>query len=69
MQHFSTAHTVYYNCRHQRHGYLLEGRFKDRRVEGRRHVKALEHELNENPALTQLLERVSQQIRRTKTNQ
>ena len=28
MQNLTTAYTVYYNRRHQRHGHVLDGRFK-----------------------------------------
>jgi len=34
MQSLSTAYTVYYNLRHDRHGHLFDGRFKAKLVEG-----------------------------------
>lgn len=34
MQSLSTAYTVYYNLRHQRHGHLFDGRYKAKVVEG-----------------------------------
>lgn len=34
MHSLSTAYTVYYNRRHRRHGYLLDGRFKAKLVDG-----------------------------------
>ena len=49
MQHFSTAYTVYYNRRHQRHGHLLEGRYKSRLVEGSRYLLQLTRYIHLNP--------------------
>jgi putative transposase len=49
MQHFSTAYTIYYNRRHQRHGHLLEGRFKARLVEGSRYLLHLTRYIHLNP--------------------
>jgi putative transposase len=34
MQSLSTAYTVYYNLRHNRHGHLFDGRYKAKLVEG-----------------------------------
>ena len=49
MQHFSTAYTVYFNRRHQRHGHLLEGRFKARLVESGQYVLRLTRYIHLNP--------------------
>ena len=34
MHSVSTGYTIYYNLRHRRHGHLVDGRFKDKVVEG-----------------------------------
>jgi REP element-mobilizing transposase RayT/biotin operon repressor len=49
MQHFSTAYTVYFNRRHQRHGHLLEGRFKARLVESSQYLLRLTRYIHLNP--------------------
>ncbi len=49
MQHFSTAYTVYFNRRHQRHGHLLEGRYKSRLVEESRYLLQLTRYVHLNP--------------------
>jgi REP element-mobilizing transposase RayT len=49
MQHFSTAYTVYFNRRHDRHGHLLEGRFKARLVESSQHLLRLTRYIHLNP--------------------
>jgi hypothetical protein len=58
MQHFSTAYTVYYNRRHQRHGHLLEGRFRARLVEASRYVLRLTRYLHLNPVKIKTVSRL-----------
>jgi len=41
MQSFSMAYTVYYNLRHRRHGYLLDGRYKAKLVQGDEYLLGL----------------------------
>jgi hypothetical protein len=41
MHWLSTAYTVYFNRRHQRHGHLLDGRSKAKLVEGDQHIRKL----------------------------
>jgi putative transposase len=49
MQKLSTAYTVYYNRRHQRHGHLLDGRFKAKLVEGDEYLLKLSRYVHLNP--------------------
>jgi len=49
MQSLSTAYTVYYNLRHQRHGHLLDGRYKAKLVEGDDYLLALSRYVHLNP--------------------
>ena len=49
MQSLSTAHTVYYNLRHGRHGHLLDGRYKAKLVEGDDYLLALSRYVHLNP--------------------
>jgi putative transposase len=58
MQHFSTAYTVYFNRRHQRHGHLLEGRFKARLVEGSRYLLQLTRYIHLNPVKIERVRRL-----------
>ena len=49
MQSLSTAYTVYYNLRHERHGHLLDGRYKARLVEGDAYLLRLSRYVHLNP--------------------
>ncbi len=49
MQSLSTAYTVYYNLRHERHGHLLDGRYKAKLVEGDDYLLALTRYVHLNP--------------------
>jgi REP element-mobilizing transposase RayT len=49
MQSLSTAYTVYFNLRHDRHGHLLDGRFKAKLVEGDEYLLALSRYVHLNP--------------------
>ena len=49
MQALSTAYTVYYNLRHNRHGHLLDGRYKAKLVEGDEYLLALSRYVHLNP--------------------
>jgi len=49
MQSLSTAYTVYYNLRHDRHGHLFDGRFKSKLVEGDDYLLALSRYVHLNP--------------------
>jgi REP element-mobilizing transposase RayT len=44
-----TAYTVYFNRRHRRHGHLVDGRFKDKLVEGDDYLLALSRYVHLNP--------------------
>jgi putative transposase len=44
-----TAYTVYFNLRHDRHGHLLDGRFKSRIVDGDDYLLALTRYVHLNP--------------------
>ena len=59
MQSILTAHTVYYNLRHDRHGHLFDGRFKSRLVEGDDYLSALSRYVHLNPVKTKSAERKS----------
>lgn len=52
MQALSTAYTVYFNLRHERHGHLLDGRFRARLVERDDYLLALSRYVHLNPAKT-----------------
>jgi len=49
MHALSTAYTVYYNLRHNRHGHLLDGRYKAKLVEGDTYLLALSRYVHLNP--------------------
>ena len=49
MQSISTAYTVYYNLRHERHGHLFDGRFKAKLVDGDNYLLALSRYVHLNP--------------------
>jgi REP element-mobilizing transposase RayT len=49
MQSLSTAYTVYYNLRHDRHGHLLDGRFKGKLVDGDAYLLNLSRYVHLNP--------------------
>lgn len=49
MQSLSTAYTVYYNLRHNRHGHLLDGRYKAKLVDGDDYLLALSRYVHLNP--------------------
>jgi REP element-mobilizing transposase RayT len=52
MQALSTAYTVYFNLRHDRHGHLLDGRFKARLVQRDDYLLALSRYVHLNPVKT-----------------
>jgi REP element-mobilizing transposase RayT len=49
MQSLSTAYTVYYNLRHNRHGHLFDGRYKAKLVEGDDYLLSLSRYVHLNP--------------------
>jgi len=49
MQALSTAYTVYYNRRHNRHGHLLDGRYKAKLVDGDNYLLSLTRYVHLNP--------------------
>jgi len=49
LQSLATAYTVYFNLRHQRHGHLLDGRYKAKVVEGDRYLLRLSRYVHLNP--------------------
>ena len=49
MQSLLASYTVYYNRRHDRHGHLLDGRFKAKLVEGDDYLLALTRYVHLNP--------------------
>jgi len=49
MHKIQTAHTVYYNLRHKRHGHLLQGRFSAKLVEGDEYLYKLSRYIHLNP--------------------
>ena len=49
MQTLSTAYTVYYNKRHQRHGHLFDGRYKAKVVSGDEYMLKLSRYIHQNP--------------------
>ncbi|MDD5707954.1 MAG: transposase [Kiritimatiellae bacterium] len=49
MQSLSTAYTVYYNLRHDRHGHLLDGRYKAKLVDGDDYLQRLTRYVHLNP--------------------
>lgn len=49
MQSLETAYSVYYNLRHDRHGHLLDGRYKAKVVEGDDYLLALSRYVHLNP--------------------
>jgi REP element-mobilizing transposase RayT len=50
MQRLTTAYTVYYNHRHDRHGHVLDGRFKAKLVSGDEYLLRLSRYVHQNPA-------------------
>jgi putative transposase len=52
MQKVSTAYSVYFNRRHQRHGHLLDGRYKAKVVEGDDYLLRLSRYVHLNPVHT-----------------
>jgi len=50
-----TSYTVYYNRRHQRHGHLLDGRYKAKLVEGDDYLLALSRYVHLNPVQVALM--------------
>lgn len=57
MHSLSTAYTVYFNRRHQRHGHLLDGRFKAKLVEGGEYLLKLTRYVHLNPVETKAMKR------------
>ncbi len=57
MQSLSTAYSVYYNLRHDRHGHLFDGRFKAKLVEGDAYLLALSRYVHLNPVQVGALKR------------
>ena len=49
MQALGTAYTVYFNLRHDRHGHLLDGRYKAKLVEGDEYLLKLTRYVHLNP--------------------
>ena len=49
MHALSTAYTVYFNLRHERHGHLFDGRYKAKLVEGDEYLLALSRYVHLNP--------------------
>ena len=49
MQSLNTGYTVYFNRRHQRHGHLLDGRYKSEVVSGDRYLLKLSRYIHLNP--------------------
>ena len=49
MHALSTAYTVYFNLRHDRHGHLLDGRYKAKLVEGDEYLLKLTRYVHLNP--------------------
>ena len=49
MHSLTTAYTVYFNLRHQRHGHLVDGRFKAKVVNGDEYLLALTRYVHQNP--------------------
>jgi len=49
MQSLNTGYTVYFNRRHQRHGHLLDGRYKSEVVEGGDYLLKLSRYIHLNP--------------------
>lgn len=49
MQGLLTAYSVYFNRRHNRHGHLLDGRYKAKLVEGDQYLLALSRYVHLNP--------------------
>lgn len=52
MQSLNTAYTVYFNRRHQRHGHLLDGRFKAQLVAKDEYLLKLSRYIHLNPVAT-----------------
>jgi len=50
MQNLATAYTVYFNKRHDRHGHLLDGRYKAKLVSGDEYLLRLSRYVHQNPA-------------------
>jgi len=57
MQSLSTAYTVYYNLRHNRHGHLFDGRYKAKLVEGDDYLLALSRYVHLNPVQVSSMKR------------
>lgn len=51
MQSLSTSYTVYYNLRHNRHGHLLDGRYKAKLVDGDDYLLGLSRYVHLNPVM------------------
>jgi REP element-mobilizing transposase RayT len=49
MQGLLTAYTVYFNRRHERHGHLMDGRYKAKLVEGDEYLLSLSRYVHLNP--------------------
>ena len=69
MQSLNTAYTVYYNLRHDRHGHLLDGRYKAKLVEGGEYLLALSRYIHLNPVRIQALQRkpLQERVQRLRT--
>ena len=59
MQSLSTAYTVYYNLRHDRHGHLFDGRYKAKLVDGDDYLLALSRYVHLNPVKVAAVKRKS----------
>lgn len=64
MQSLNTGYTVYFNRRHERHGHLLDGRFKSEVVEGGSYLLKLSRYIHLNPVEVSSLKKRDIQERR-----
>ena len=60
MQSLLTSYTVYFNLRHNRHGHLLDGRYKAKLVQGDEYLLALSRYVHLNPVRVSSLETVAE---------
>jgi len=71
MQHLNGSYTTFFNCRHQRHGHLFEGRFKARLVDGTTYLLRLTRYVHLNPVKVAALHgrTVEEKIKQLRTYQ
>ncbi len=60
MQSLLTSYTVYFNLRHNRHGHLLDGRYKAKLVQGDEYLLALSRYVHLNPVRVSSLDTVAE---------